>query len=60
MKTSSKMVDLNNVFSFGLQRGKSFQVRGAEVGFSRACADSRTRKGHDEKGLHLAAACTIE
>lgn len=53
------MLDLGESRIFGLQRGKSFQVWGTEVGFSKACTDPWTRKGHDEKDLHLASGCRM-
>lgn len=45
--------DGSQCIRFDPQRGKSFQVRGAEVGFSWAGTDSWTRNGYDEKGLYL-------
>lgn len=50
------MLDLGENTRFGLQRGKLFQVWGAEVGFRRTTTDSWAVKGNDEKGLCLAAA----
>lgn len=37
----------------------SFQERDTEMGLNGACTDSYTRKGHDDKGLHLASGCRM-
>lgn len=50
---------LEKVLDLTCKGAKSFQVRGTEIGFSRAHTDSWTRKGHDDKGLHLASSCRM-
>lgn len=56
---SNFLLDVGESTRFDLQRGKSFPVRGTKIEFSRACTDSRARKGHGDKGLHLASVCRM-